>query len=78
MSNDPVNKQREAATPFRDGEPDSMDLKKDSLTPAKSVRYTSKEMDPSISLMHSYIRVSSLLPEASRQAVSLRHYVTFT
>ncbi|KAK7583153.1 hypothetical protein V3481_012447 [Fusarium oxysporum f. sp. vasinfectum] len=30
MSNDPVNKQREAATPFRDGEPDSMGIKKDS------------------------------------------------
>ncbi|KAG7402618.1 hypothetical protein Forpe1208_v017089 [Fusarium oxysporum f. sp. rapae] len=29
MSNDPVNKQREAATPFRDGEPDSMDINKD-------------------------------------------------
>ncbi|KAL3588210.1 hypothetical protein FPOAC2_14109 [Fusarium poae] len=30
MSNDPVNKQREAAAPFRDGEPDSMDINKDS------------------------------------------------
>jgi hypothetical protein len=30
MSNDPVNKQREAATPFRDGEPDSMGISKDS------------------------------------------------
>ncbi|EXL66897.1 hypothetical protein FOPG_16953 [Fusarium oxysporum f. sp. conglutinans race 2 54008] len=30
MSNDPVNKQREAATPFRSGETDSMDIKKDS------------------------------------------------
>ncbi|KAG7410091.1 hypothetical protein Forpi1262_v017793 [Fusarium oxysporum f. sp. raphani] len=30
MSNDPVNKQREAATPFRGGETDSMGIKKDS------------------------------------------------
>jgi hypothetical protein len=30
MSNGPVNKQREAAAPFRDGEPDSMDINKDS------------------------------------------------
>ncbi|KAG7424255.1 hypothetical protein Forpi1262_v014287 [Fusarium oxysporum f. sp. raphani] len=30
MSNDQVNKQREAAAPFRDGEPDSMDISKDS------------------------------------------------
>ncbi|KAJ9413495.1 hypothetical protein QL093DRAFT_2569583 [Fusarium oxysporum] len=30
MSNDPVNKQRETATPFRGGETDSMGIKKDS------------------------------------------------
>ncbi|KAH7461634.1 hypothetical protein BFJ63_vAg17613 [Fusarium oxysporum f. sp. narcissi] len=30
MSNDPVNKQREATTPFRGGETDSMGIKKDS------------------------------------------------
>jgi hypothetical protein len=30
MSNGPVNKQREAAAPFRDGESDSMDINKDS------------------------------------------------
>jgi hypothetical protein len=50
----------------------------DAKTPVKSVPYTSKEMDPSISLTYSCIRVSSLLPEASRQTVSLRRYATFT
>ncbi|OBS15704.1 hypothetical protein FPOA_13513 [Fusarium poae] len=37
MSNGPVNKQREAAAPFRDGESDSMDINKDSRPYASQV-----------------------------------------